>query len=238
MKKTVVRKRIVEVNPRKYYKGPMFAAPGEVGPLFGYCSFDDVKEIDSEFAIIDLETSGLSATNSRVLEIAILRVNKKGKIIDSFETLINPESEDVGRSDIHQITLRMLKKAPNFSEVSGNILNLLSGAVVVAHNAKFEENFLQSEFSRLGKTLTQIPAIDTMWIAQMKLDLYNYKLNTVADYFGVTVENAHTAMGDISAMREFFPKLLAMSPEIRFPIELSKFSKLDNSDSLVTRSGS
>jgi DNA polymerase III alpha subunit (gram-positive type) len=117
-------------------------------------------------------------------------------------------------------------------------LNLLSGAVVVAHNAKFEENFLQSEFSRLGKKLNQIPAIDTMWIAQMKLDLYNYKLNTVADYFGVTVENAHTAMGDISAMREFLPKLLAMSPEIRFPIELSKFSKLDNSDSLVTRSGS
>jgi DNA polymerase III alpha subunit (gram-positive type) len=129
----------------------------------------------------------------------------------------------------------MLKKAPKFSEISGNILNMLSGAVVVAHNAKFEENFLQSEFSRLGKKLSRIPAIDTMWVAQMKLDLFNYKLNTVADYYGVTVENAHTAMGDITAMREFLPKLLSSSPEIRFPINVAKFPAATNSDALITR---
>jgi hypothetical protein len=235
MKKTVLKKQVVDSSPRKYYKGPMFAAPGEVGPLFGYCSFEDSNEIDSDFAIIDLETSGLSANTARVLEIAILRVNKQGKVLDSFETLINPESEDVGRSDIHQITYKMLKKAPKFSEISGNILNMLSGAVVVAHNAKFEENFLQSEFSRLGKKLSRIPAIDTMWVAQMKLDLFNYKLNTVADYYGVTVENAHTAMGDITAMREFLPKLLSSTPEIRFPINVARFPASKNSDALITR---
>lgn len=236
MKKTVIKKQVADAIPRKYYKGPMFAAPGEVGPLFGYCSFEESNEIDSDYAIIDLETSGLSASTARVLEIAILRVNKKGKLLDSFETLINPETEDVGRSDIHQITHRMLKKAPKFSEISGNILNMLSGAVVVAHNAKFEENFLQSEFSRLGKKISRIPAIDTMWIAQMKLDLFNYKLNTVADYYGVTVKNAHTAMGDISAMREFLPKLLSSTPEIRFPIDIAKFPASKNSDALITRS--
>ena len=235
MKKTVLKKKMIDASPRKYYKGPMFAAPGEVGPLFGYCSFEEANEIDSDFAIIDLETSGLSANTSRVLEIAILRVDKKGKVLDSFETLINPESEDVGRSDIHQITYKMLKKAPKFSEIAGNILNMLSGAVVVAHNAKFEENFLQSEFSRLGKKLSRIPAIDTMWVAQMKLDLFNYKLNTVADYYGVTVENAHTAMGDITAMREFLPKLLSSSPEIRFPINVAKFPAATNSEALITR---
>jgi DNA polymerase III epsilon subunit family exonuclease len=235
MKKTVLKKQVIDASPRKYYKGPMFAAPGELGPLFGYCSFEESNEIDSDFAIIDLETSGLSANTSRVLEIAILRVNKKGKVLDSFETLINPESEDVGRSDIHQITYKMLKKAPKFSEISGNILNMLSGAVVVAHNAKFEENFLQSEFSRLGKKLSRIPAIDTMWVAQMKLDLFNYKLNTVADYYGVTVENAHTAMGDITAMREFLPKLLSSSPEIRFPVEIAVFPPLEYSEATITR---
>jgi len=235
MKKTVLKKQVVDSSPRKYYKGPMFAAPGELGPLFGYCSFEDSNEIDSDFAIIDLETSGLSANTARVLEIAILRVNKQGKVLDSFETLINPESEDVGRSDIHQITYKMLKKAPKFSEISGNILNMLSGAVVVAHNAKFEENFLQSEFSRLGKKLSRIPAIDTMWIAQMKLDLFNYKLNTVADYYGVSVENAHTAMGDITAMREFLPELLSITPEIRFPINIARFPASKNSDALISR---
>jgi len=235
MKKTVLKRQVSDASPRKYYKGPMFAAPGELGPLFGYCSFEDSNEIDSDFAIIDLETSGLSANTARVLEIAILRVNKQGKVLDSFETLINPESQDVGRSDIHQITFNMLKKAPKFSEISGNILNMLSGAVVVAHNAKFEENFLQSEFSRLGKKLSRIPAIDTMWIAQMKLDLFNYKLNTVADYYGVSVENAHTAMGDITAMREFLPELLSITPEIRFPINIARFPASKNSDALISR---
>ena len=235
MKKIVVKKQSTAATPRKYYKGPFFAAPGEVGPLFGYCSFESANKIDSDYAIIDLETSGLSAKSSRVLEIAILRVDKKGKILNSFETLINPESEDVGRSDIHKITYRMLKNAPKFSEVSGEILNILSGAVVVAHNAKFEENFLQSEFGRLGKKLKKIPAIDTMWIAQMKLDLFNYKLNTVADYFGVTVEKAHTAMGDIAAMREFLPNLLSSAPEISFPVETTKFPIVRNSDTLIVR---
>jgi DNA polymerase III epsilon subunit family exonuclease len=235
MKKTVIRKPELGTTTRKYYKGSMFAAPGEIGPLFGYCSFESSNDIDSDYAIIDLETSGLSANTSRVLEIAILRVNKKGKILESFETLINPETEDVGRSDIHQITYKMLKKAPNFSEISGDILNMLSGAIVVAHNAKFEENFLQSEFNRLGKRLTRIPAIDTMWVAQMKLDLFNYKLNTVADFYGVKVQNAHTAMGDISAMREFLPKLLSSSPEIRFPVEIAVFPPLEYSEATITR---
>lgn len=235
MKKTALKKQVIDVPPRKYYKGPMFAAPGEVGPLFGYCSFESLNKINSDYAIIDLETSGLSANSSRVLEIAILRVNKQGKILDSFETLINPESEDVGRSDIHQITYKMLKKAPNFSEISGNILSILSGAVVIAHNAKFEENFLKSEFNRLGKKLSRIPAIDTMWLTQMKLDLYNYKLSTVADYYGVTIENAHTAMGDINAMNEFLPELLSSTPEIRYPIEIAEFPVSKNSDALITR---
>jgi len=237
MKKTVIKRSLIDTSTRKYYKGPMFAAPGEIGPLFGYCSFDNSNQINADFAIIDLETTGLSANTARVLEIAILKVNKKGKILDSFETLINPETEDVGRSDIHQITYKMVKKAPKFSEITGDILNLLSGAVVVAHNAKFEENFLQSEFGRTGAKLHKIPAIDTMWIAQMKLDLFNYKLNTVADYFGVTIENAHTAMGDIAAMKEFLPKLLSTSPEIRFPVEVAQFNESKISGSLKTRGG-
>ena len=50
-----------DYSSRKYYKAPFFAKPGEIGNLFGYSNFDDGEEIESDFAIIDLETSGLSA---------------------------------------------------------------------------------------------------------------------------------------------------------------------------------
>ena len=46
MKKTVIKKNFIDTSTRKYYKGPMFAAPGEIGPLFGYCSFDNSNQID------------------------------------------------------------------------------------------------------------------------------------------------------------------------------------------------
>jgi DNA polymerase III epsilon subunit family exonuclease len=235
MKKIAYKKSLVPATNRKYYRGPMFAEPGEVGPLFGYCSFEVDVEISSNFTIIDLETSGLSAKNSRVLEIAILTIDSSGNILHTFETLLNPEDGEVGRSDIHQISLKMLQNAPTFADVAENIANLLSGTIAVAHNAKFEENFLHAEFKRLGIALPIMPAIDTMWIAQMKLDLSNYKLDTVARHFGVSIENAHTALGDISAMQKFFPQLMNLAPETRFPVDLTSVTKFPMQTQTITR---
>lgn len=104
-----------DYSGRKYYKAPFFARPGEIGNLFGYSNFDEGEEIESDYAIIDLETSGLSATTSHIIEIAVVRMNRAGKITDKFETLINPPDGNVGRPDIHLINERHVKGCTDFS---------------------------------------------------------------------------------------------------------------------------
>jgi DNA polymerase-3 subunit epsilon len=147
-------------------------------------------------------------------------MNKSGKIVNKFETLIRPPNGDVGRPEIHQINESHVKSAPTFSEVVGNILSSLNGCIAVAHNAKFEEGFLAAEFDRAGIRVPHIPAIDTMWLAQMELDIFNYKLPTVLAHYGHTIKDAHTAMGDVVSIAKFLPQILLEVPTQLYPIDL------------------
>jgi DNA polymerase III alpha subunit (gram-positive type) len=224
-----------DYSSRKYYKAPFFAKPGEIGDLFGYSNFDNGDEIESDFAIIDLETSGLSAATSHIIEIAIIRMTHSGKITDRFETLIKPPDGNVGRPDIHLINERDVQCAPTFLEVAGNILASLDNCIAVAHNAKFEEGFLAAEFSRAGIEVPHIPAIDTMWLAQMELDIFNYKLPTVLSYYGHTIKDAHTAMGDVVSIAKFLPQILLEVPTQLYPVDLVGLPQLPLSKKLKPR---
>jgi DNA polymerase-3 subunit epsilon len=222
-------------SQRTYYRASFFAKPGEIGKLFAYASFASEIEIDSNFAIVDIETSGLRAQTSHIIEIAVLVTSPLGERISQFETLVQPPDGQVGRSDIHKIEQRDVVNAPTFSEIAGDILSSLEGCVIVAHNAKFEEEFLFNEFRRIGIDVPHIPAIDTMWLAQMELDLRNYKLATVAQHFGHEVERAHTAMGDVEAIGKFLPALLGSVPPLKYPNGLSKLPPIPSNAKAKTR---
>ena len=224
-----------DYSQRKYFKAPFFAKPGELGELFGYANFEIGASVDSDFAIVDLETSSLSPNSGYIVEIAIVKMNRKGKILERFETLINPPDGNVGRSDIHLISASSVKNAPRFPDVIGNILSIMDECVVVAHNAKFEENFLASEFARAGCDTPLLPAIDTMWLAQMELDLYNYKLPTVLSYYGHSIIDAHTAMGDVLSIAKFLPKILDEVPRLKYPVNLENLPKIVASGKLKPR---
>ncbi len=204
------------------YNGPLFAQPGEKSDLFSYASFVEKLEIEAPFSLIDFETSGFQPTNSRILEVAVIKIDSEGKILDEFTTLINPEDGNVGRTDIHQITLSMVKNAPRLSEVVGDLINILDSSIVVAHNARFEENFLESAFREVGLKHPLMPTIDTLWLSRQVLDLPNYKLTSVIHEFGYDFEDAHTALGDVRAMAKVLPEMLALSKGIKFPSKLFK----------------
>jgi DNA polymerase III epsilon subunit-like protein len=204
------------------YDGPMFAQPGEKSQLFSYASFKGLYELDAPYSLIDFETSGFQPGSARILEVAVVKINSQGDVLDEFTTLINPEDGNVGRTDIHQITLGMVKNAPKLSEVVGDLLRILDSSIVVAHNARFEENFLESAFREVGIKHPLMPTIDTLWLSRQVLDLPNYKLATVIDEFGYDFEDAHTALGDVRAMANVLPEMLALGKGIAFPSELLK----------------
>jgi DNA polymerase III alpha subunit (gram-positive type) len=204
------------------YEGPMFAQPGEKSQLFSYASFSGMYDLDAPYSLIDFETSGFQPGSARILEVAVIKIDANGNILDEFTTLINPEDGNVGRTDIHQITLEMVKNAPRLSEIVGDLIKIVDSSIVVAHNARFEENFLESAFREVGIKHPLMPTIDTLWLSRQVLDLPNYKLATVIDEFGYDFEDAHTALGDVRAMANVLPEMLELGKGITFPSELQK----------------
>jgi DNA polymerase III epsilon subunit-like protein len=216
--KTPVAKKTTTPINKRTYSGPLFAQAGEKGKLFGFANTEGKHELDGPFAIIDLETSGFNPPGSRILEIAILKIDKNGKEIERFASLIDPEDGNVGRTDIHGIELEMLRGAPTFDEVSGRVLELMQDSIIVAHNARFEENFLAFELNEAGHDLDLIPALDTLWLARNTIELPNYKLDTVVNGFNERIIDAHTALGDVVAVSKILPEMLSRIGQLYFPV--------------------
>jgi DNA polymerase-3 subunit epsilon len=199
------------------YSGSRFAQDGGQGSLLRYASNKNGSELPSEFAIIDVETSGLEPSNSRVIEIAILLVNSNGDIQEEYATLINPGNGQVGPTFIHHITEDAVLSAPTFKEVSGDILKRIENRIIVAHHAAFEDKFLAAEFNRAGITLPPLPALDTLWLARQVVDLPNYKMQTVLQHYGVEEVDLHTALGDVRALNKVLPILINQATSILYP---------------------
>ena len=159
------------------------------------------REHTGSYAVIDVETTGLAPVRGdRVIEIAVARVDADGRIEDEFATLINPEGRDTGPVFIHGITNDAVAKAPTFAEVAPELLARLDGAVVVAHNAPFEERFLATELARAGHTGLRMPALCTLWLGQQTFRTPNHKLGTLARAAGIPLVDKHAALGDVRAL--------------------------------------
>ncbi len=213
---------------KRTYSGPLFAQSGELGKLFGYADVSGRHKLEGPFSIIDLETSGFNPPQSKILEIAILKIDINGDEIDRFETLVDPEDGYVGRTDIHGISSNMVQGAPNFDEISGRVLELIENSVVVAHHAKFEENFLFYQLTESGLDVEVMPALDTLWLARNTVNLPNYKLETVVSGFNEKLIDSHTAIGDVSSVAKILPKMLDKIGDLFYPVnypDLPRISK-------------
>ncbi len=150
------------------------------------------------FAIVDVETTGLSpAYGHRVCEVACLRV-QGGVELDRFEALVDPQRPiSPGAFRINRITADMLHGAPRFDAVASPLLQRMADAVVVAHNAPFDLGFLGAEFELARLPLPQGPVVDTLALARRAYRFGSNSLSSVARNLGVKAGTAHRAMGDV-----------------------------------------
>jgi len=217
------------------YSGSRFAQDAGKGSLFHYASNSKGNELPLQFAIVDLETSGLEPGSARVIEIAILLVNSEGEIHEEYATLINPGNGQVGPTFIHHITEEAVLTAPTFQEVAGDILERFENRIIVAHHAAFEDKFLAAEFKRAGIKLPPMPALDTLWLSREVLDLPNYKMQTVLQHFGVEEIDLHTALGDVRALNKILPTLISQASAILYPTGHSELPAVAPSGKQKTR---
>jgi DNA polymerase III epsilon subunit-like protein len=104
-----------------------------------------------EYVVVDVETTGAGVSRGhRVTEIAAVRLNGAGEVLEEFCTLVDPERHIPSFiSRLTNITNEMVAGAPRFRDIAGDVRRLLSGAVFVAHNAGFDLGFVSGELSGL-----------------------------------------------------------------------------------------
>jgi DNA polymerase-3 subunit epsilon len=151
------------------------------------------------FAVVDLETTGLYPSKDRVVEIAVVQLNSNLEITGEFCTLVDP-ARDVGPTRIHGIRARDIAGAPTFAAAAATLWELLSGRVLVAHNASFDARFLDAEFSRCGVRLPPPPVMCTMALASQYLSgLPGRSLAACCSAASVELSGHHSALGDARA---------------------------------------
>jgi ATP-dependent Lhr-like helicase len=152
------------------------------------------------FCVVDVETTGFSPRlGDRVVEVAAVRVTADGEPLDRWATLVDPVRE-VGATHIHGITAGDVLGAPTFADIMGDLLERMDGAVVVAHNKRFDLEFLASEFERAGFPLDPWPSICTLGLgAQLQPGIATRRLSDCCGRFGISLDGAHSALVDADA---------------------------------------
>ena len=166
-------------------------------------SFDDavIESLTQQFIAFDIETTGLSPTNDRIVELgAVLFCN--GEPVRQFTTLVNPGIPiPASATAVNHITNRMLSSAPTEQEAYPQLIEFLGDAlqgeiIMCAHNASFDFNFLCNTLSRLGYNAT-IKYVDTLHLSRKYIfGLPDYKQSTLEQHFGLTNPTAHRASTD------------------------------------------
>ena len=165
------------------------------------------------FAVIDFETTGLfPGGHDRVIEIAVVHVDASGAITGQWDTLVNP-GRDLGPQHIHRIRAADVLNAPTFTEVAPKLIELLSGRVIVAHNASFDTRFLLAELQRIGYSLdVDLTNLCTMRLAREFLPGAGRSLKDCCDAYGIELENAHRASVDAFATAQLLEAYIVNSP--------------------------
>jgi len=165
------------------------------------------------FAVIDVETTGFSPDDERIIEVGVVLLGPDGVETGSFSTLVDPR-RDPGPTSIHRITPAMLHGAPDFATVRPYLAGTLSGRVLVGHNIdQFDLAFLRAECTRVGgRSLVpdELATVDTLTVAQAHLPLPGKaRLVDCCEYYGLTWDDHHSALGDARVTAALFCALRA-----------------------------
>lgn len=158
------------------------------------------------YAVLDVETTGLNPTRShRVCEIAVIHVDRHGRIEREWCSLINPEQHrgtqrgrglpqcrDTPPTTAQSLPVSDFSRAPTFGRLSGEVAKLLVGRLIVTHNPAFDLPALRHEFNLLGVEVPLRPelALSTMALAAQYIPLTGRPLHDSYPTAGASVDDA------------------------------------------------
>lgn len=175
------------------------------------------REIDTvRFAVVDVETSGLSPRRNRVLQVAVVTAMADGTVLDRWSSYVRPRWRwmfRLGPKRIHRIERSTLRRAPKLAEVIGQFASAIDGSVFTAHNLRFDRSFLTAAASRAGRELPIDHQLCTLELSR-SLDpqrQYSHGLAGLCRKYEIPLSNHHDALADAEATVALLPLLLAAS---------------------------
>ncbi len=189
---TLVFPKPIEITKQDNFFTEVFNYPSEV--------------TDTVFTVVDIETTGTDVLNDKITEIGAVKI-VNGKIVEQFQTLVNPEVHISDRIvELTGIDDELVKFSPTIDKVFPDFVKFLGDSTFIAHNADFDFRFIKN----VGKTLGYIiknDCLDTLVISRKVLpQLSHHKLNNVCDYYGIVFHH-HRALSDALATAELFLEL-------------------------------
>ena len=165
------------------------------------------------FAVVDVETSGLSLRRDHVLQVGIVVVDGDGVVLDRWSSLLAPRSRwffRVGPTKLHGIHRRDVRHAPPGPQVLHELARRMSGARFVAHNASFDTRFLQKAAAEHGVSLPIEQPLCTLRMSRA-LDpqrAQSHRLGDLCTRYGIELVRPHDALADADATAAVLPHLL------------------------------
>jgi DNA polymerase III subunit epsilon len=186
------------------------------GATVSLASSPDPLLEDAEFVVFDLETTGLSAQTSRICELGAVRVRAL-ELAGSFQSLVDPGvplPPPVAR--LTGIRDRDLSGAPRVGAVVSGFLSFAGEAPLVAHNAGFDQRFLERQLGRRESRRLAEPPLCTAALARRLLARRVRKvgLASLAEFFGVPTAPCHRALPDAEATAQVLLHLIGLAQEL------------------------
>ncbi|MFT4019783.1 MAG: exonuclease domain-containing protein [Agriterribacter sp.] len=170
-------------------------------------SLDNIN-IGVIYAIVDIETTGGYASAGSITEVAVY-VHDGEKVIDSFETLVNPRQPiPLFIQSMTGITNEMVADAPVFEAIAPQVFELLNDKVFVAHNVNFDFSFLNSALQSCGYHLNIKKLCTVRLTRKIFTGLPSYSLGNICRSLEIPITNRHRAAGDAMATVFLFERLL------------------------------
>lgn len=176
----------------------------------------------------------MGAQTEKITEVAVYVYDDEiDKVTDQLITLVNPNRPIPAHiTQFTNITNAMVADAPKFQEIARRLVEITSGCIFVAHNARFDYSFIQAEYKSLGYDYIRETLCTVKLSKTVKKGLPSYKLGNLCNYFGITLNNAHRAAADAQATVHLLRKLLPLKAAL--PAEKEPKPKKPKTKLLVT----
>ena len=163
----------------------------------------------SDYAVLDLETTGLDEKKDSIIEIALIVVIQD-TVVEKKQILVSTEKplpdEIVRLTGITEYELRA--NGIPMEDALFELFETVEDLPIVCHNAGFEQKFLCEACRRADECEPENRFIDTLKVSKLLLpDATDHKLSALAEYFGVEYPKRHRALPDCEATYAVYCKL-------------------------------